>query len=111
VGEADGVASSNEACGGRRHAATALEKGQSQRPALGGLQLHAAEGDVSCFHKREDFVARHEVHFLDRARCNDRSDFADARLDDYFTEDFVGHNAFHGSRELVADAFFHKLRR
>ena len=77
----------------------------------GSVQLRAADGNVSCFHQRENFVARHEVHFIDRARGNDRSDFADAGLDDYFTGDFVGHNAFHGSRELVSDAFFHKRRR
>ena len=76
-----------------------------------GSRLGAAEGNVSCFHQREDFVARLEFHFLDRARCNDRRDFADARLEDYFTDDFVGHNGFHGSRELVSDALFHKLRR
>jgi hypothetical protein len=75
------------------------------------LQLRAAEGNVGCFHQREDFVAGHDFHFVDRARGNDRRDFSDARLDDYFTEDFVGHNAFHSSRELVSDALFHKLRR
>ena len=74
-------------------------------------QLRAAEGNVSCFHHREDFVAWHDFHFLDRARGNDRRDVANARLDDYFTDDFVGHNAFHSSRELVSDAFFHWLRR
>ena len=71
------------------------------------LQLRAAEGNVGCFHQRQDFVAWHDFHFLDRARGNDRRDVADARLDDYFTEDFVGHNAFNSSRELVSDAFFH----
>ena len=75
------------------------------------LQLRAAGGSIGCFHQREDFVARHEAHLLDRARGNDRRDFSDARLDDYFTGDFVGHDAFYRSRELVSDAFFHKRRR
>src|SRR5205085_12469208 len=28
-------------------------------------------------------------------------------VDNYFTEDFVGHDAFHRSLELVSDALFH----
>jgi hypothetical protein len=52
---------------------------------LSGLRSSAAEGNASCFHQRKDFVPRNDFHFLDRARCNDRRDFADARLDDYFT--------------------------
>ncbi len=72
-----------------------------------GSRLRAAERNVSCFYQREDFVAGLKFQFLDRARCNDRRDITDARLDDYFTDDFVGHDAFHGSRELVSGALFH----
>ena len=75
-----------------------------------GPQLRAADGNVGCFHQREDFVARHKVHFLDRARGDNRRDLSDARLNDYFTRHFVGHDAFHTSRELVSDAFFHSAK-
>ena len=89
---------------------TGFSRGRDIALRCGRLQLGTAQRNVSCFHQCEDFVARHYFHFLDRARCNDRRDFPDARLDDYFTDDFVGHDAFHGSRKLVADALFHKFR-
>ena len=79
--------------------------GRSQRQRL---QLRVAEGNVSCFYQREDFVAGLQFHFLDRARCNDRRNFADAGLHHYFTKDFVGHDAFHRSGELVSNALFHR---
>src|SRR5207248_6124724 len=57
----------------------------------------------SCFHQGQNFVAGLQFHFQDRAGCNDGRDFPDAGIDNYFTEDFIGHNAFHGSRKLVSD--------
>ena len=92
-----------------RHACHSRSKAAVNASRNGWLQLRAAEGDVRCFDDREDFVARDEFHFLDRTRGNDRSDFANACLDNYFTDDFVGHDAFDCSRKLVADALFHKF--
>ena len=52
-----------------------------------------AKGNVSRFHEREDFVV--SLEFISwAARGDNRRDCPDARFDDYFTEDFVGDNAF-----------------
>ena len=57
-----------------------------------------SKGNVSRFHESEDFIARLEFHLLDRTRRNNRRYLPNARLDDHFTEDFVGDNVLDRSR-------------
>ena len=67
----------------------------------------SGQGDVRGFDEDKDFVLRFELHLFDRAGGDNGSDFANARFDDDFTQNFVGDDALNRAGKLISDALFH----